>query len=216
MGIQGIFTRTLDSALLNDSVDIAVHSMKDVPTILATGLTQLAVLKRGPVNDLLVFKNQAVEQTFYQSSNDPQFAFTVATSSLRRKAQWLHRFPHHRIESLRGNISTRLQKLQTEPWQAAIFAQAGLERINLRPAHSIELEWLLPAPAQGAIMVVGRNNEPWLKEACTLLNDETTELCTRIEREFLRTLLGGCSAPIAAHAHWKDNTIEFEDRKSVV
>lgn len=194
MGVEGIFTRSLDTALLNNRIDIAVHSMKDVPTQLPQGIIQAAVLKRGPVNDLLVFKTPL--EKFYNE----QCIAHIATSSIRRKAQWLHWFPGHQIHNLRGNINTRLQKLQNETWDAAIFAQAGLERIGLRPENSIELTWMLPAPAQGAIMVVCREIDRFVFESCQICNDPDTALCTKIERDFLRTLLGGCSTPISALA----------------
>jgi len=204
MGVQGIFTRSLDTALLNDRIDVAVHSMKDVPTQLPTGLIQVAVLRRGPVADLLVFKNNA------DFLNNKDAAATIATSSLRRKAQWLNRYPHHRIENLRGNVNTRLNKLQVADWDAAIFAQAGLERIGLRPMNSMTIDWMLPAPAQGAIVVMCRKDDIETLNACSKLNDTSTALCTRIERDFLRTLLGGCSTPISALAVEKDNRIHFK------
>jgi hydroxymethylbilane synthase len=202
MGVQGVFTRSLDIALLNDRIDLAVHSMKDVPTQMPQGIEQAAVLKRGPVHDLLVFKHN----TEFLKARDG--VARIATSSIRRKAQWLHRFPHHQMENLRGNVNTRLRKLGEEGWDAAIFAQAGLERIHLRPANSIVLDWMLPAPAQGAIMVVCRAEETVL-QACSSLNDDDTALCTRIERDFLRTLLGGCSTPISALAEVEDGDVYF-------
>lgn len=201
IGVQGIFTRTLDIALLNNRIDIAVHSMKDVPIQLPVGIHQAAVLERGPVSDLLVLKNDRVRIE--------ESACVVATSSIRRKAQWLHRYPGHTIESLRGNVNTRLKKLQEENWDAAIFAQAGLERIGLRPAASIVLDWMLPAPAQGAIIVVCRSDDRYSISACATLNHEATAVCTKIERDFLRALLGGCSTPISALAQIRDNNIFF-------
>jgi hydroxymethylbilane synthase len=204
MGVQGIFTRSLDAALLNNKIDIAVHSMKDVPTQLPQGIIQSAVLPRGPVNDLLVFKNGNDFLT------DESYVANIATSSLRRKAQWLHKYPNHHIHNLRGNVNTRLRKLTEENWDAAIFAQAGLERIDLRPENSSIIDWMLPAPAQGAIMVVCRKEDSYTLEACQNFNDESTALCTRIERDFLRTLLGGCSTPISALAVIKDNSIHFK------
>ena len=203
MGVQGVFTRSLDIALLNREIDIAVHSMKDVPTQLANGIKQAAVLKRGAVNDLLVFK------TPLNKIYEKDYVATIATSSIRRKAQWLHWFPRHRIENLRGNINTRLQKLQTENWDAAIFAQAGLERIDLRPENSVELKWMLPAPAQGAIMVVCRESDEEIFESCRICNDVETALCTKVERDFLRTLLGGCSTPISALATIEKDSLIF-------
>lgn len=203
MGVQGIFTRSLDAALVNSRIDIAVHSMKDVPTQLPTGVVQAAVLKRGPVHDLLVYKDSP---DFLEEEN---YIANIATSSLRRKAQWLNRYPHHQVHNLRGNVNTRLKKLGDENWDAAIFAQAGLERIGLRPQKSQVIDWMMPAPAQGAIIVVCRSNDNYTVEACRLFNDESTALCTKIERDFLRELLGGCSTPISALATIKDNQVYF-------
>ena len=204
MGVQGIFTRSLDAALLSDKIDVAVHSMKDVPTQLPKGIIQAAVLKRGPVNDLLVFKTDG------HSLDDENYVANIATSSLRRKAQWLNRYPHHQIHNLRGNVNTRLRKLNEENWDAAIFAQAGLERIDLRPENSEVIDWMLPAPAQGAIMVVCRKEDEHTSKACSHFTDEMTALCAKIERDFLRTLMGGCSTPISALAVVKDNSIAFK------
>lgn len=203
MGVQGIFTRSLDIALLNNKIDIAVHSMKDVPTQLPKGIVQAAVLKRGAVNDLLVFKTPLDE--LYRED----YIGHIATSSIRRKAQWLNWFPKHQLHNLRGNVNTRLQKLQNERWDGAIFAQAGLERIGLRPENSVELNWMLPAPAQGAIMIVCRENDSFAFESCQPLNDPDTALCTKIERDFLRTLLGGCSTPISALAVIQNSVVIF-------
>ncbi|HEY4205484.1 MAG TPA: hydroxymethylbilane synthase [Puia sp.] len=203
MGVQGIFTRSLDSALLNNKIDIAVHSMKDVPTQLPLGIRQAAVLKRGPVQDLLVFKNDPG----FLSQKD--YIAHIATSSIRRKAQWLHKYPAHQIHNLRGNVNTRLRKLEEERWDAAIFAQAGLERIHLRPEKSIVLDWMLPAPAQGAIMVACREEDEPTADACAPLNDRDTAFCTGTEREFLRVLLGGCSTPISALAEIEDDELYF-------
>ncbi|HMG67548.1 MAG TPA: hydroxymethylbilane synthase [Chitinophagaceae bacterium] len=207
MGVKGIFTRSLDAALLNHKIDVAVHSMKDVPTQLPAGIAQVAVLQRGPASDLLVFKNEEA-QIKYASLTSHDTGFIVATSSIRRKAQWLNKFPEHRIYNLRGNVNTRLKKLKEENWDAAIFAQAGLERINLRPPNSIVIEWMLPAPAQGAIVVAAREGDHFTFDACQHFNDRSTELCTKIERDFLRELLGGCSTPISALARINPPLIE--------
>ncbi|MEP6746426.1 MAG: hydroxymethylbilane synthase [Bacteroidota bacterium] len=204
MGVQGIFTRSLDIALLNNKIDIAVHSMKDVPVQLAKGITQAAVLKRASYKDLLVYKNDI---SFLE---DPNTAAVIATSSIRRKAQWLNRYPHHIFENLRGNVNTRLQKVKDNNWNGAIFAAAGLERIQLRPQNCIELDWMLPAPAQGAIMVVCRENDNFCFDACMHFNDAATALCTKIERDFLKTLLGGCTTPISALAEADNGTIIFK------
>jgi hydroxymethylbilane synthase len=203
MGVQGIFTRSLDIALLNERIDVAVHSMKDVPTQLPNGIAQAAVLERGPVGDLLVYKTDRDFLT------EKDCIANIATSSIRRKAQWLHRYPQHQIHNLRGNVNTRLRKLQEENWHGAIFAQAGLERIDLRPENSLLLDWMLPAPAQGAIMVACRTNDELALEACSKFNHAHTAVCTKIERDFLRALLGGCSTPISALATIQGDQIQF-------
>jgi len=200
IGVQGIFTKALDIALLNNSIDIAVHSMKDVPVVLARGLAQAAVLERASHKDILVYKGAIA------SLDGPA---TIASSSIRRIAQWLHRHPHHLMVSLRGNVNTRLRKLEENNWQGAIFAAAGLERIDLRPPNSMELDWMLPAPAQGAIMVVCRaNDEPAIKEVSTLDHKETA-VTTAVERAFLKTLQGGCSTPVSALAEVQGDSLVF-------
>lgn len=219
LGVQGIFTKTLDAALLNKRIDIAVHSMKDVPTQPATGIRQAAVLKRASYKDILVYKgnldNGQCSMVNSEDTHDSPFTIhhsplTIATSSIRRKAQWLHRFPNHTIESLRGNVNTRLRKLHENNWNGVIFAAAGLERIGLRPENSIDLDWMLPAPAQGAITVSCRDDDDFSFNASQLLNDESTFICTKIERDFLRALLGGCSTPISALAVIENDTIIFK------
>lgn len=209
MGVQGIFTKELDIALLEKKIDLAVHSYKDVPTQLAAGIQLAAVLKRGAHQDVLVFKDQ-YSSDLYHALDTHSNGFTIATSSIRRRAQWLHQFPKHRIDNLRGNINTRLKKLSEAPWNAAVFAKAGLERIDLLPPGSLVLDWMLPAPAQGAIVVVCRQHDTEAAAACTMLNDTITQLCTHIERDFLRALLGGCSTPISALAEVMDKELYFQ------
>lgn len=221
IGVQGIFTRSLDIALLNGSIDLAVHSMKDVPTQLPKGIVTSAVLKRASYKDLLVYKGQLstessqfnASETFDKLVNSlttPNSPLTIATSSIRRKAQWLNRYPGSIVENLRGNVNTRLKKVAESDWNGAIFAAAGLERINLRPANSIELDWMLPAPAQGAIMVVCKEDDSYTLEACSHFHDEQTALCTKVEREFLRALLGGCSTPISGLAEIQNDQLIFK------
>jgi len=204
IGVQGIFTRSLDIALLNNRIDLAVHSMKDVPTQLPKGIIQSAVLKRGSYKDVLVYKEPI---TFL---NDVNSHAVIATSSIRRKAHWLNRYPNHTMENLRGNVNTRLRKVAESEWNGAIFAAAGLDRINLRPETSIELNWMLPAPAQGAIVVVCRDEDVFSFESCQHFNDRQTALCTKIEKDFLKVLLGGCSTPISALAEIQDDTMFFK------
>ena len=224
LGVQGVFTKTLDAALLNERIDIAVHSMKDVPTQLAIGIRQAAVLERASTKDILVYKDaedlkklgvvkgqwsMMNEDTQIDNSQLTTHPFSIATGSIRRIAQWKNRFPNHSIDNLRGNVNTRLRKLAESNWNGAIFAAAGLERINLRPANSIDLDWMLPAPAQGAIMIVCREEDREAAEACQHFNHEDTALCTKIERDFLRALLGGCSTPISGLATVKNDEVIF-------
>lgn len=202
LGITGIFTKTLDIALINGTIDIAVHSMKDVPTILANGVVQTAVLERHIPNDILVFNDNT---EFLK-----QEKAIVATGSLRRKAQWLNRYPNHEIPDLRGNVNTRLQKLKDNGWNGAIFAQAGLDRIDVKPENHIVLDWMIPAPSQGAVVVVCMNDNDFSIEATQKLNHKPSEICTFVEKDFLRTLEGGCTAPIGALAEIEGDTIHFK------
>ena len=200
MGIQGVFTKALDIALLENRIDLAVHSLKDVPTQLPEGLVLVAVLERDSSLDVLVQNHKA----------DLQKASTIATGSLRRKAQWLHRYPHHHVVNLRGNVQTRMDKLFSSDWEGAVFAKAGLERVELLGSHSQELKWMIPAPAQGAIGVVCRANDTELIELLKKINHQPTRECVDIEREFLRILEGGCSAPIGALAILVQDKIQFK------
>lgn len=203
LGITGIFTKTLDVAMISGKVDIAVHSMKDVPTALPQGIVQGAVLERANVYDLLIHKGSL---DFLNSEG------TIATGSLRRKAQWLNKYPSHQVVDLRGNINTRMQKLKDNDWNGAIFAAAGLDRINLKPSEFTLLDWMIPAPAQGAMLVVAMSDDYYTLDAISQLNHIETEITTHIERQFLRTLEGGCTAPIGAMAKYneKDDTIHFQ------
>jgi hydroxymethylbilane synthase len=213
LGITGIFTKTLDIAMLNGQVDIAVHSMKDVPTALPIGIVQAAVLERASTLDILVHKGNL---DFLEGKG------TIATGSLRRQAMWLNKYPTHSVVDLRGNVNTRMQKLHESDWNGAVFAAAGLERIGLTPSPSpkergakpdldyINLDWMIPAPAQGAMVVVAMAKDEFSRQALTELNDIDTEVCTHIERQFLKTLEGGCTAPIGALAVFVEDDILFK------
>jgi len=201
LGITGIFTKTLDIAMINGEVDIAVHSMKDVPTALPEGIVQAAVLERANEKDLLLYKTNLDFLT--QEAK-------IASGSLRRQAQWLHKYPNHKVVDLRGNVNLRMQKLDTSDWNGAVFAAAGLERIGIKPEKFLDLDWMIPAPAQGAMVIVAMANDEFCKEAVSKLNDLETDICTYIERQFLKTLEGGCTAPIGAIAKFTKDTIEFK------
>ncbi len=204
MGVQGIFTRSLDLALLNNQIDLAVHSMKDVPVDLPAGIAEAAVLERDSPYDLLV-PNPSIEN-IHLKNHEPVI---IASSSLRRRAQWLHRFPADQIEPIRGNLNTRLKKLEDSNWWGAIFAAAGLQRLGLRQANFIELDWMIPAPAQGAILVVCREKEKEIIEISHKIHHESTAFCVKIERDFLAALLGGCSTPIGALAETEGEEVFF-------
>ncbi len=201
LGITGIFTKTLDVAMINGQIDIAVHSMKDVPTALPIGIVQAAVLQRADEKDILVYNNNL---DFLETTG------TIASGSLRRQAMWLNKYPNHKVEDLRGNVNTRLQKLKDNNWNGAIFAAAGLDRINIKPTNFINLDWMIPAPAQGAMVVLAMQNDEFCKEAVAELNDLETDICTYIERQFLKTLEGGCTAPIGALATFGEDEILFK------
>lgn len=208
MGITGIFTKTLDVALVKDQIDIAVHSLKDVPTQMPKGMVQAAVLTRASFTDILVHKK----------SFNPDDEMTIATGSLRRKAQWLQGFHRHKVVDLRGNVNTRLAKLQhNEDWNAAIFAKAGLDRIGLlgklKSNYGFEytdLDSFIPAPAQGVMMIAAMSKNKELLEILQQLNDFPTQICVAMERKFLRELEGGCTAPIGALAQISNTSLQFK------
>ena len=206
MGVEGVFTKTLDAYLLSNRIDIAVHSMKDVPVQLPQGVVQAAVLERGPTGDVLVAKNN----DYLNWTENELTERVIATGSVRRKAQWWHRFPNHRLENIRGNLQTRMKKLAEEQWQGAIFAAAGLTRMDMIGEHTFELDWMLPAPAQGAIMVVCREEDSVSMQQCEVLNDTSTAICVKAERDFLAALMGGCATPISALAELKNEVMHFE------
>ena len=200
MGVVGVFTKELDQALLQNEVDLCVHSMKDVPTQLPEGIVTGFVPQRGRAGDVFVFQEKDWESL-------PQR--TIATSSLRRQAQWLFTYKNDRVVPLRGNIQTRLDKIKANNWNGAIFAQAGLERLSTNPAIYTPIDWMVPAPAQGAVLVTTRIEEIKLLENIKSLSHMPTQDCVGAEREFLRALQGGCSAPIGAHARVQNNRISF-------
>lgn len=204
MGGKGVFTKALDDALINREIDVAVHSNKDLPTDNPLPLKVVAVLERGDPRDSLV----APDGTDFLS--DPDYEGVIATGSNRRKAQWLNRYPKHTVVNLRGNVNTRLEKVQKNDWDGAIFAAAGLQRINLDHYISQYLDWMVPAPAQGAMAVMVREEDEEMEQIISQLNHDATALCTRIEREFLNVMEAGCSAPVGAYAQVRDQQVYFK------
>ena len=202
LGSTGVFTKILDEALYQDKADIAVHSLKDYPTQAPEGIVMAAVLERGPVEDILVHKGNL---DFLNHSEGK-----VATGSIRRIAQWKARYPEHDNPGLRGNVQTRLQKLADNDWHGAIFAKAGLERLNLLPEHYEILDWMIPAPAQGIVGITCLESKSDFQEILREINHENTALRAKVERDFLRTVEGGCSAPVGAYAQIEENQIRLQ------
>lgn len=203
LGITGVFTRSLDIALLNDQIDIAVHSLKDVPTLLPEDICLAGCLKRGNPYDILVYK----QSDFYTKSRRK-----IATGSLRRSSFWLNQHPTDEMRNLRGNVQTRIKNLLDSDSDGAIFAYAGLERSgileNLSEEYALNykiLDDMIPATCQGIIGITAKKNFR-LPE----ISDHETEICAKIEREFLNTLEGGCTAPIGAFAKIEKEKIHFK------
>jgi len=199
MGGKGVFTKALDEALLKNEIDLAVHSFKDLPTSQTLPLKVTAVLEREHPGDALV----APAGTDFLENPTA----LIATSSNRRRAQWLHRYPDHEITNIRGNVQTRLQKVEENGWDGAIFAVAGLNRLGLEGRISEILHWMVPAPAQGAVAVMTREQDRDLEALVAPLTDPDTLLCTGLEREVLSRLEAGCSAPLGAYAWIEGKTI---------
>ena len=196
MGITGVFTKDLDIALLNGEIDVAVHSLKDIPTKLPENIEIIAVLERDYPQDVLVRKEDAKTLELKD--------LKIATSSLRRRAFWSKEFPGTEFSNIRGNVQTRLQKLEDEDFDATLFSLAAIERIGLNVEYD-HLPMMISAPAQGVVAICARKDDPEIKDFFSDLNSRETEICTTIERNFLQTLEGGCTAPIGAFAEINEN-----------
>jgi hydroxymethylbilane synthase len=197
IGSRALFTRQLDDALLEGRIDLAVHSLKDLPTALPAGIAIGAVGLREDPRDALVARPGLGWATLAHGA-------TVATSSLRRRAQLLRARPDLRVVDVRGNVDTRLAKLdRTEEWSAIVLATAGLVRLGLeaRISERLPFDVMLPAPGQGALAATVRADDAATRDALQrALHDPETELAVSAERGFLRRLEGGCQVPVAAHA----------------
>jgi hydroxymethylbilane synthase len=201
IGGKGVFTKVLDDALLEGKIDIAVHSLKDIPTENNDLLQISSILERENPLDALVCKNNL---DFLKNENA-----TIATSSTRRKAQWLSKYPNHTIVDIRGNVPTRLDKLKNSEWDATILACAGLIRLDLKKEIDQSLNWMIGAPAQGAVAIMSLKKNVELNQILKSLNDHDTMVCTNIERDFLNRLNGGCSSPVGAYAYIENDQIFF-------
>lgn len=203
LGTTGVFTKVLDDALFDNTIDIAVHSLKDYPTLPPEGIVLSAHLERADHMDLFIPKD---DTSFLVDFNSEK---VIGTGSIRRKAQWLHRYPNHKTENLRGNVQTRLQKVQENDWAGIILAAAGLKRMESVPENAVTLDWMVPAPAQGVVGITHRRGDRRAKDICSLLDVENSRITSTIERQFLNTLEGGCSAPIGALARIAGDQIFF-------
>jgi hydroxymethylbilane synthase len=202
VGTKGLFTKEIEEALLDGSIDLAVHSLKDMPTELPEGLTLSAIPKREDPRDAVV--GRRLEELPPKAK--------VGTSSLRRAAQLRALRPDFVVESIRGNVDTRLRKLDEGQHDAIVLAAAGLRRLGLedRIAESLGTEVMVPAVGQGALAIETRLEESPVTEACRRLNDEATMLCVAAERALLAALGGGCQVPIGAHAVIEAETLSLE------
>lgn len=203
IGGQGVFTKALDDALLENRIDIAVHSCKDLPTTLPDGISIAAIPIRENAEDVLVSNG---DTGFLHDKNSKA---VIATGSNRRRGQWLSRYPNHTLTDVRGNVQTRLKKLKDNGWDGIIFAAAGLRRLELAYLISERLEWMLPAPAQGALAVATREDDDKTAEIAGEIHEPSIAAAVTAERTFLRILEGGCSAPIGANALIDGNKLIF-------
>ncbi len=201
IGDKGLFTKELENELLKGSIDIAVHSLKDLQTELPEGLILAAVTKRHPVQDVLIARKKGMKL-----KDLPQGA-VVATGSLRRRSQLLHIRPDIKIEELRGNVPTRIKKFLESDWDAIILARAGIERLKLDKYISsiINKDQILPAVGQGALGIETREDNILAVRMLKKINDEKTFIAVRAERALLKALEGGCQVPIGAYGEVKLN-----------
>jgi hydroxymethylbilane synthase len=195
IGDKGLFVKEIEQALLDRTADLAVHSCKDLPSILPEQLTLGAFPQRADPRDVLISRHGLPLQELPAGAQ-------VGTSSLRRACQLRALRPDLRIIDLRGNVDTRLRKAQSDEYDAIVLAAAGLERLSLDAAitETFEPSLLLPMVAQGALAIECRADDDELRALLVALNDPTTARAVATERAFLRRLEGGCQAPIAAHA----------------
>ena len=204
LGITGVFTKDLDIALLNNEIDIAVHSLKDIPTDLPENIEIIAVLERDYPQDVLVRKKDAETLELHD--------LKIATSSLRRRAFWSKEFPGTQFSDIRGNVQTRLNKLEENDFDATMFSLAAIERMGL-DVHYEHLPSMISAPAQGVVASCGRSDNAEMKKVFSDINHKPTQICVEIERNFLNTLEGGCTAPIGAFAEINErNEVRFIGR----
>lgn len=208
IGDKGLFTREIEHALLEHSIDLAVHSLKDLPTTLPFGLRIGAISKREDPRDVFI----AHPSKKYRSIAELPVGATIATGSLRRTSQLLNWRPDIRIADLRGNIHTRLEKLDRSDWDGIILAGAGIHRLGLghRITEKLSFQRMLPAVGQGALGIEVRSDDTRTRRIIGQLNSEATRIATSAERSLLHHLEGGCQVPIGALARIEKNALVLE------
>jgi hydroxymethylbilane synthase len=200
---RDVFTRQLDEALLSGDIDLAVHSLKDVPTEPPEWVVLAAITRRRDPSDVLVSVGHLTLEDLPQGA-------VVATSSQRRRAQLLYRRPDLEVVGIRGNVDTRVRKMREGAAEAVVLARAGLERLGLDAPHTvIPLDVMLPAVGQGALAVAVRQNSPLRETVREALNHPPTERAVLAERNMLRTLEGGCRVPVGALAVARDESVRL-------
>jgi hydroxymethylbilane synthase len=205
IGDKGLFVKEIEHALEKGQIDLAVHSMKDVPTEIPGGLMLGAILKRELPNDVLVSRGKVLLKDL------PPGAI-VGTSSLRRKAQLLHFRPDFKFVDVRGNLDTRLRKMASGDFDAMILAAAGIRRLGMTDEISevVSTELLLPAVGQGAIGIEVRKDDEEILKLVKQLGDRATKVCVLAERALMRRLEGGCQIPIGALGVLKNGSLYLE------
>ena len=195
IGGKGLFTKELENAMLSGDIDIAVHSLKDMPVVVPEGLIITAITSREDPGDALVSPEYKIFAALPAGAK-------VGTSSLRRKAQLLHARPDLDIRDLRGNVNTRLKKLEEEGFDGIILAAAGLKRLGFtdRITDILPKSMVLPAVGQGALAIEAREDAKEIREMLDFLDDKETRACTEAERAFLATVEGGCQVPVGVYA----------------
>jgi hydroxymethylbilane synthase len=203
IGDKSLFTKELENELLNNNIDIAVHSLKDLQTQLPKGLKLGAVTKRHPVNDVLIAREKSTTLKTIREKG------VIATGSLRRRSQILNLRPDINVVELRGNVPTRIEKFLNSDWDAIILARAGVERLGLEKHISsfINTNEILPAVGQGALGIEIRESDKDTSEILKPVNDQETSFAVLAERSLLRTLEGGCQIPIGTYTEIKGNEL---------
>ena len=208
IGDKGLFTKEIEKALLDGEIDLAVHSMKDVPTLLPDGLIISAVTEREDIRDVFISHPDKKYSTFAEIPSGAG----IATGSLRRKSQLLHHRPDLSIHDIRGNLQTRRKKLEDSDWAGMLLARAGVKRLGWDEIISeiLSADFILPAVGQGALAIETRANDEPTKQKVQILNHPETRVAVESERALLRKLEGGCQVPIGTHGRIENGQLKLD------